>query len=631
MSSSTDLYRRADFRDLFTAVCASPLDDAVRLVLADWLEEQGEIDQATFIRIQIERAALRDQDPRSVVLSYEEAALLNRHRRRWLGMIPEWLRPHAEFERGLPGRAELKASLLLEYAADDWTHVPLHEVSLKDVGSLWAALFDWKGMKRVTSLDLHLAGIGPAGIKKLVASRHLSELRTLRLYENGIGKAEARLLARSKNLPRLTRLRLASNPLGKEGIEALTATDFLSRLTDLDLYKCDVTGPAVRALMDGPIDNLRRLDLSAYRLRMGNEGIRALADCPRLKNLEDLNLQFNVGGDDDLLVLAASPYLTNLRTYCFDFADDAQGGLGALKALGRSPIMANTIVLNPWMGCPSGDDHVCVIAESPSFANVRHLVLTAGEVTRTGLEALAASPYLRKVTQLDLEDNQLGDHVDALAGLPFVGELLELDLDDNDLEENAAHLLADSGLVQLRCLKVSRNPLGNHGIEAICESDALTQLRELWAHDCNIGAKGAQALANSAATSKLQTLYLAANKLGVKGATALAHGGLRELTWLDLCSNKVKAGGVKALTSSKTLTALRKLGLHNNAIGDSGAKHLASWPGLAELSEVLLSDNQITDAGARALIESPHRGELNDVYLGDNPGVTIDLPDPFHK
>jgi uncharacterized protein (TIGR02996 family) len=630
MSRSTDLYQRSDFRDLFFAACASPLDDAVRLVLADWLEEQGEIDQATFIRIQIERAALREQEPRSVILSYEEERLLNRHRRRWLSVLPDWLRPHAEFERGLPGRAELKASLLLEHAGDDWTHVPLHQVSLKEVGTLWSALFDWKGMKRITSLDLHRAGLGLAGVKKLVASRHLSELRNLRLYENGIGTAEAKLLAATKNLPRLTRLRLSANPLGTEGIRALTSTDFLSRLTELDVSNCGMTGPAVRDLMDGPIDKLRRLNLSAYRLRIGREGVRAVAECPRLRNLEDLDLQSNVGGDDDLMVLAASPYLTNLRTYCFDFADDAQGGLEALKALGRSPIMRNTIVLNPWMGCPSGDEHVRVMAESPSFANVRHLILTFSKVTRQGLEALAASPHLRKVTQLDLDGNQLAD-AGALAGLPFVGELLKLDLDDNDLGKSAGQLLADSGLVQLRCLKVSRNPLGDAGIEAICESDSLTQLRELCVYDCGIGAKGAKALANSAALSKLQTLYLPSNKLGSNGAAALARGGWSEMAYLEITSNGLHAAGVKALVGSKAFTALRRLGLRNNGIGDAGVKHLAGWPGLAELDELSLMDNQITDVGARALIESAHRGELTEVNLDGNPGITIDLPEPFRK
>src|SRR5262249_22323444 len=95
-------------------------------------------------------------------------------------------------------------------------------------------------------------------------------------------------------------------------------------------------------------------------------------DCTRLRNLEDLDLQYNVGGDEDLLTLAASPYLTNLRTYCFDFADDVQGSLEPLKALGRSPIMRNAIILNPWMGCPDGDESVRVMSESPPFANVRH-------------------------------------------------------------------------------------------------------------------------------------------------------------------------------------------------------------------------------------------------------------------
>ncbi len=45
---------------LLQAVLADPQDDNVRLVMADFLEERGEIDRATFIRIQCRLASLGD-------------------------------------------------------------------------------------------------------------------------------------------------------------------------------------------------------------------------------------------------------------------------------------------------------------------------------------------------------------------------------------------------------------------------------------------------------------------------------------------------------------------------------------------------------------------------------------------
>ena len=49
---------------LFQAVLASPHDDAVRLVYADWLDEQGDAPRAEFIRLQIELSQAPSDDPR---------------------------------------------------------------------------------------------------------------------------------------------------------------------------------------------------------------------------------------------------------------------------------------------------------------------------------------------------------------------------------------------------------------------------------------------------------------------------------------------------------------------------------------------------------------------------------------
>jgi uncharacterized protein (TIGR02996 family) len=47
---------------LLAAICENQ-DDTARLVFADWLQENGELDRAEFIRLQIEDLrALRDPD-----------------------------------------------------------------------------------------------------------------------------------------------------------------------------------------------------------------------------------------------------------------------------------------------------------------------------------------------------------------------------------------------------------------------------------------------------------------------------------------------------------------------------------------------------------------------------------------
>lgn len=61
--------------DFVAAIIASPEDDAPRLVYADHLEEHGQHDRATFIRVQCELARLPPSDPRRAVLEAKERGL----------------------------------------------------------------------------------------------------------------------------------------------------------------------------------------------------------------------------------------------------------------------------------------------------------------------------------------------------------------------------------------------------------------------------------------------------------------------------------------------------------------------------------------------------------------------------
>jgi uncharacterized protein (TIGR02996 family) len=370
MSSPPDLHQRADYRDFMVEIARRPLDDDLRLVFSDWLEDHGDIDHARFIRIQIERASLRKEEPRSIILSYEEKALLHRHRRRWAAALPEWLRSRVRFERGLPGRVALKAAEFLEHAGDDWAAIPVHELELQDVGSLWHDLLACDQLARLTLLDLHNGRLGDSGVAALAASPRLACLRDLGLFGNGIGVVGACALAGSDSLPALTHLRLGDNPLGRAGIEALTATEFLASVTLLSLVVCPLDTAAIRALLAGPLDHLESLDLSMIRRRMDIAGVEAIANCPRLRNLTDLNLRYSLTCDEQVQILAASPYLLNLRDLILTFSDDTEG-LEGLRALACSRSCGMSSVSTPgstrWVTrpCASWPGHLC----SPTSRN----------------------------------------------------------------------------------------------------------------------------------------------------------------------------------------------------------------------------------------------------------------------
>ncbi len=88
------------------AIIDEPDDDDVRLIFADWLEEQSDPVQnarGEFIRVQIELAHMAEDDPRRPELVKREDALLDRHREDWLGtIVAQFLGSHCDFVRGLP-------------------------------------------------------------------------------------------------------------------------------------------------------------------------------------------------------------------------------------------------------------------------------------------------------------------------------------------------------------------------------------------------------------------------------------------------------------------------------------------------------------------------------------------------
>src|SRR5262249_51832482 len=79
----------ADDRSFIEAIGASPEDDGLRLIYADWLEEHDEPDRAEFIRVQCDLEPVRRQyeNDRVSSLRSREGDLLLKHREGWLAEL----------------------------------------------------------------------------------------------------------------------------------------------------------------------------------------------------------------------------------------------------------------------------------------------------------------------------------------------------------------------------------------------------------------------------------------------------------------------------------------------------------------------------------------------------------------
>ena len=180
-------------------------------MLADFLEERGDVARAEFLRVQCELASSELPGERRQELRVRERALLDAHRHDWLqafGLPLEDVR----FERGLIAALRLS----------EW-----------DGGRLLDAA-NAPRLATLTELDLSGLGIDDAGLGAFAKTAHFPALRKLILSENKITNAGAKALAAAKGLPRLDTVYLFQNHVSYGAGAALeNAAHF--RLANLDV------------------------------------------------------------------------------------------------------------------------------------------------------------------------------------------------------------------------------------------------------------------------------------------------------------------------------------------------------------------------------------------------------------
>ena len=98
----------SDEKALLAAIRDHPDEDTPRLMLADWLQDNGQPERAEFIRVQVEASRLRWNDPRWKSLAEQAKKLFEAHGEEWIGPLG-WLSPG--------GKTEVRVT---ETSADGW-------------------------------------------------------------------------------------------------------------------------------------------------------------------------------------------------------------------------------------------------------------------------------------------------------------------------------------------------------------------------------------------------------------------------------------------------------------------------------------------------------------------------------
>ena len=275
---------RPELLALLDAIKDNPDEDTPRLVLADWLDEQGtelDAERAQFIRTDVAAALEKERGikiPLRRPASSDQYGEPDERTRRWLGPAADLVQ-RSGFERGLPsvcihglrllrpdvpgliaseGFAFVQSVVLFEAggarieamaARPEFRFVPgINAAPMYAFGVHFAEKFF--GSPNLTGLrHVVFRGINPgaAGARVLAANPALSRLRKLSLHHNKLVDGAAAALAASPHLTNLTYLNLSDNNIGDKGAEALAASKGLANLLELDLTLNSRLGAAGRA------------------------------------------------------------------------------------------------------------------------------------------------------------------------------------------------------------------------------------------------------------------------------------------------------------------------------------------------------------------------------------------------
>ena len=324
-------------------VVARPADDTLRLIYADWLDENGRPDRAAFIRAQVEAAQAEPFGPVARAAAGRAENILRKYRRDWTRHLDGQVED-TRFVRGFVEHVTVEASRLAEVADTLFDLEPVRSVQITRYFQIgWLVplepVFDVPRLRQVTAL--HLPAVGPMELEWMALLRcpHLEGLKELSLRHNPLQPAWVAELLTGPYFPeltaldlshlahvgpafreavekaphrRFTRLNLSGVALNSGDLQRVLASACLREVEELRLgWAGGAANPGAVTHLDLswvlPWQRLRLLDLAGQGI--GPEGVRELVRQPRAAQLRWLGLAANGLGPADVAVLVGTEHL----------------------------------------------------------------------------------------------------------------------------------------------------------------------------------------------------------------------------------------------------------------------------------------------------------------------------------
>ncbi len=207
--------------DLLAAIRQEPDSDDLRLVYADWLGQNGQLERAEFVRLQIESARLPPSHPWQAQMHQRQTTLLGTYASDWLPDGFPW--PETiEWIRGLPERVDLTQ-------CETGTGLPVVRPNNQVTDASLAHLRPLENLRAVTLMDCpRLTDSGLVHLAALANLRSLTLGQCPRLTNAGLTHLTSLENLQSLGLPSCHRLTDA-------GLTQLAA---LPNLKSVDLHFC---------------------------------------------------------------------------------------------------------------------------------------------------------------------------------------------------------------------------------------------------------------------------------------------------------------------------------------------------------------------------------------------------------
>ena len=421
---------------LLAAIRAHPDEDTPRLAYADWLDERGGASNeahAEYIRREIQ-----------FVLDFPEVAwtkakanaakpaeaLFRKYADEWFPAffgrrhVLRGASAQIRYSRGFPSEVYAWKNPLrfIERAEKVLQLAPITDLVLNNLDD---NDLDWL-LEQPWLSRLHkldLYGYGDTDWCTVASCPHLKQLRELMLYYGTLTPRDAAWIAEENPCPRLKRLHLGFE-ITDEALKELFGGRAFTGLEELELDTGKLSPAGLKAIATAaPLKRLKSLKIAYRRIPGIAKIVAGAAFWPHLEELEVARCGLGNAGLAELLAKR-----TRLQT--LDAANNNITTAGAL-ALADSPVLASLKNLNLW-GNKIGDKGVAALVGSPKARNLRELDLSECKLTLAGLTAIAESPHLANLRELCVSSNDIDlTGARALAASPHLDGLTELRVGSN--------------------------------------------------------------------------------------------------------------------------------------------------------------------------------------------------------